>query len=272
VGVDTLNSRLNMSRSRGLNAARLWFSMSVGLSILAAALAGCSAPQPLAPEKVAALRAEPGPDWLQQLKVTETKAKRIMSITRTVKRAWVGYDGARIALVSEVLSQIRRGQLQRDALLPLAEEMLRQFERGLPVLLVGLNELHAVLDETERARLVELLDGEQDRTPEEREKERQERIQRVLDLSAGQKAELFPALLALTLRHWGLVRDLERGVKEAKASFLSDAFDARTLSLVSSRKPMEILTALYEGLEIALPVLTPAQRQTLAAYLETRLR
>jgi len=35
---------------------------------------------------------------------------------------------------------------------------------------------------------------------------------------------------------------------------------------------MDILGVVYEALEITLPVLTPAQRQTLAAYLEIRLR
>jgi len=192
-------------------------------------ISSCAAPKPLAPEKVAALRAEPRPNWVAELKVTEVKAQRIAVITRRVQRAFVPYDLARTILLKEVLGQIRRGELQRDALLPLAERMLSEFERGLPVLLVGLNELHAVLDEAERARLVELFAGDQAKTPEERETERQERIGRVLDLSTGQRTELFPALLALALRNWGLVRDVERGVKEAKDKFQSEDFDARTL-------------------------------------------
>lgn len=285
VGVDTVNSFLKMSRLQGLSAAcrsalalaapETWKQRSlrrVGVPFLLIALGGCAAPRPLAPEKVAALRSEPRPDWLQELNVTEAKAKRITAITRRVQHAFVDYDLARIILLEEVVRQIKHGELQRDALLPLAEQMLREFDRGLPVLLVGLNDLHGVLDEAERARLVEMFGGDQRKTPEEREKERQERIQRVLDLSAGQKAELFPALLALALRHWGLVREVEQGVKDARAKFLSEDFDARTLSLVVSRKPMQILAVVYEALEITLPVLTSAQRQTLAAYLEKRLR
>jgi len=248
------------------------FACSVGVIGLVLELNSCAAPQPVAPEKLMAQRAEPRPDWLKELNVSEAKARRIAGITRRVRRAFVPYDLARIILLQEVLAQIRQGVLKREQLLGPAEQMLREFDRGLPVLLVGLNELHAVLDQGERARLVELFAGARDKTPEEREKERQERIQRILDLSSGQRAELFPALLALALRHWGLVREVERGVSEAKQRFLSDEFDARTLSLVLSRRPMDILDAVYEALEITLPVLTLAQRQTLAAYLESRLR
>lgn len=236
-------------------------------------LASCTQPRPVEPAQIAAARQQPRPSWIAQLQLPAEKAERVAALSARVGRAFQAYDLARLILLKEVLAEIRQGQLDRVKLQPLAERMLLEFDKALPTLLIAANELHHTLDRAERARLVEMFGGgDADQTPEERQKAREERIERVLDLTTGQKTQLFPALLGVALGHWGLLRQVQGDFRQAKEQFLSEEFDARALPLVVDRRPMDVLVAVYEAFEVTLPVLTPAQRDTLIAYMDAHLR
>jgi len=258
-------------KRRGLLHATFW---PATVSLLFLLIAGCAPPKPRAPAEIAAERAQAQvrPSWVERLKLPSAKAERITALSARVGGALKDYDVASLLLLDEVLVEIQRGHIDRDRLTPLAEQTLKELDAALPALLLGLNELHATLDAQERQRLVDLFDNDKEKTAEERQQERADRLEQVLDLTATQKAELLPAWLGISLTNWGLIRQLERNVREARTQFLGEQFDARTLSLVTERRPMDMLTAIYQAVQATLPVLTPEQRQTLAAYLDARFR
>jgi len=245
-----------------------WWCILLTLIILSG---GCSTPQPRPPQQIA--RAEPSrPSWVERLQLPETKARRATILSARVSDAFKEYNAARLALLDEVLREIKTGKLNRDQLEPLAERAILEFEQALPVLLNQLNELHALLSPEERQRMIEMFGGKQEKNDTERHAERQQRFARVLDLTSAQKARLYPTWLRLWLSNFGLLNGMMRDFKDARVQFASDTFDARTLPLVNNLRPKDVLELSYETLTLTLPVLSSAQHQTLAAYLDARLR
>lgn len=256
------------------------FSGRGGLLILtfcASLSFACGKPEPRVPLEEPAeetLEKSPRPDLLNRLDLNRAQEKRIDAILRGLYRDFAEYDRARHPLLDEVIAQVEAGELDRDKLLPLAARAVVEFELAYPKLLDAMNELHVLLTVKQRKQLMDLVSGEekQELSPEERRAAREERLGRLLDLSTGQKARLYPAFAMLAIKNWGLLNHFLDGIEEGKEAFVSDTFDAHELSLAKELRLMEVAEVFYEALHTSLPALSPEQRKTLGALLEARYR
>ncbi len=182
-----------------------------GLALVLIA-AGCAQPQPRTPDEIARKAKIKRPGWVERLELSEDKADRATEIWASVSDELDGYNTARLALLNASLEDIREGELDRETLEPLARRTVDEFERALPAFVRGLNELHALLNDQERKRLVEMVSSKT-QTKEEKVAERNDRIAKVLDLNAGQKTRLYPLWLGLGISHLGLLNELKRDAK-----------------------------------------------------------
>jgi hypothetical protein len=200
--------------------------------------------------------------------------EKIDALLERLYAGFKGYDRTRLVLLDEVIREIEVGKLDRVKLTPLAEAAVAEFEKSYPLLLDTTNELHAVMTLQQRKEFVRLLSGEEqeDLSEEEKQAEREERLSHLLDLTAGQKAKLYPSLGVIALKNWGLMSHLRGGVAEAKEAFLQEQFDAHQLALGQELRLMEIAEAFYQALEAGMEVLTVEQRKTLVALLNARYR
>ena len=240
--------------------------------VVASAIVGCSTPQPRAAEQIMSAPPPKRPGWVERLQLSEHKAQQVTILATNVREEFAVYNISRLKLLDEVLAEIKNGVLERAKLAPLAEQTIHDFEQVLPVLLDNLNKLHALLSPEERQRLLDLLGGKENDDEAERRAERQDRIAQVLDLNSAQKAQLYPSWLGIWLGHLGLMNGLQRDVKDARKQFASEVFDARELSLIKNLRAMDLMEICYDALTTTLPILTAAQRTSLAAYLDRRVR
>lgn len=247
---------------------RWWYCVAV----LTTAIGGCSTPQPRAAEPIPTVEQPKRPSWVARLQLSEDKAQKVTILATNVKEGFAVYNVSRLKLLDEALAEIKSGALDRDKLSPLAEQTIKDFEQVLPVLLDNLNELHALLSPQERQRLIDILGGNEDKDENERRDERQARFAQVLDLNAAQKTQLYPTWIRIWLGHLGLINGLQRDMKDARKQFASEVFDARALPLIKNLRAMDLMDLCYEVLAATLPILTPAQHESLAAYLDQRVR
>ncbi len=231
----------------------------------------CAAPDPRAPESFQQASSKPRPTWIERLELSARKADRIAEIWASADQKLAGYDRARLLLLDEAVLEVKAGRLERDTLFPLGEQTVAEFEKALPAFITALNRLHKTLNQEERKRLVNMVLRQTD-TKDEKKTARQDRLAQVLDITAGQKAQLYPRWFGVLLGNLGLLKALKRDARDAGKRFVSEEFDAAQLPLIENRRPLDILEFYYDGLKTTLPVLTPAQRDTLAAYLDARVR
>jgi hypothetical protein len=234
----------------------------------------CAGPQPRAPEEIAR-RAQNSKSrgLVERLQLPPKKARKAARILERLRREFATYEAARLKLLDEVLEQVIDGELSRERLAPLGETTVSEFDRALPALAVALNDVHALLSAKERGRLVQIYGSDDAKQSDaERRAERQNRLGRVLDLSVGQKTRLYAAWLGLYLKHLGFIREFRADIKDAKSSFLSDEFDVNSLALMKNPRFGEVLELIYEALAVTLPVLSDAQRRSLAAYMDAAMR
>jgi Spy/CpxP family protein refolding chaperone len=236
-------------------------------------LAGCARPQPRTPEAVVAkAAAKKEPSFFDDLELTSAQRKRVGEIVDGLYEAFADYDEKRIVLLDLVIAQVRKGELDREELLPIAEETVASFEEAMPAALRAMEEMHDVLNQAQREELVKLFSEGRELSPEERRAAREERIGKVLDLTAGQKAKLYPSLLALYIRNWGVVGDFRGAIDEALDAFEAEDLKVDELAIAQDLKLMPIGEVIFEALEMSMGILTEEQQETLAAYVDASLR
>lgn len=245
------------------------------VSLLCAMSAGaCGKPQPRTASSIE-LRSEKSvrPSYLDQIEMSRRQRMRVDAELARLYAAFEQYDVERLELLDAVVKQVQEGELSRAELEPMAKRTVEAFDRGYPILLSVTNQIHSILTPAQREALMDLLvedEDEEEPTAEEKREARQERLAQVLDLSAGQKTRLYPAMAVLAVKHWGLISHYRGGIKEAREAFVKDEFDARELALGRDPRVWELAEAFFEALETALGVLNEDQRQTLAALMRRR--
>src|SRR5690606_8864019 len=113
------------------------------------------------------------------------------------------YDRTRLLLLDETIAQVKSGSLDRQKLLPLAKVAIQEFENALPRGIEAMQRLHDILTREQREELVALFTEGRELSAEERREARNNKVTRVLGLTAAQKATIYPALFALYVKHWG---------------------------------------------------------------------
>lgn len=243
----------------------------LGVTLL---LASCGSPNPKAPEAVrehhAQVRAS---SRLDRLKLDPEKRAEVNALVTKVRASFVDYERARLALLDEVVIEIAQGKLVHEKVKPLWEEAIRTFRAGLPDLLLGINRLHELLSRAEREQLVEIMSaGSKGKNADEKRAEREERLGRILDLRAGQKTTLYPAVLTVVIKHYGFISRTEDELEDAEEAFIGPDFDARELALIKNLDLDRMAEIYFEVTETVLNHLTPEQHQTLSAVIDARLR
>lgn len=235
---------------------------------------GCGRPQPDSPDEIslrAAQRVEPS--FVEKLELPRKKERRAKRIIEDLEREFESYDEARLLLLDETLRQVRSGELDRDSLEPLGHAAEDEFLRAMPALMRALNEGHALLSTEERKRFLSMYGSDKEKkSDEERRAAREQKLARVLDLSAGQKTRLYAAWLGVYLAHLSFIRQMRKDFRQAREAFASDSFDAKTLPLLVDPRFEEVLELIYEALSVTLPMLSADQRLALAAYMDAHMR
>jgi hypothetical protein len=154
----------------------------------------------------------------------------------------------------------------------LAEVTVKEFEKALPRGIEAMQELHDILTRGQREKLVALFTEGRKLSDEERREARNNKITRVLGLTTGQKATIYPALFTLYIKHWGTIGRFRAALHEAEDAFLEDTFVAKDLKIASELELMALGEVIFDALEIGLNHLTREQHATLAALLDSQLR
>jgi len=238
-------------------------------------LAACATPQPKAPKKLEMPKADVRPTaFLDELHLTKRQKERVDTLIVDLRAEFSDYDEARIILLDEVLAQIEKGAIDEKGLLPLAEAAIAGFNKGQPHALRTLDEFHALLIPEQREKFVKLWDKDDDsqKTDEEKRAAREAQLGRILDLNAGQKTRLYPALVMVYMGYWGTVSSMRNNLQAAKNSFARPDFAASRLKFFQELDLMEVARLISDALKVTLEVLEPPQRATLAAYLDARMR
>lgn len=248
------------------------FLRSLPVFCLVVTCVACAKPQPQAPAQVAARAASKRPSRLaERLSLSDTQRAEVDEIVGLVRARLAKYESARKALLRAAIKQVREGELDRDELSPLAKTAIAEIRPAIPDVAILVNRFHAVLSPEQRERYVDSLEGKnRELTPEQRRQAREERIARVLDLSSGQKTQIYPALLAIMLRHWSAVNGTKGALEEAFDAFRTEAFDARQLEITQDVPWEELAEAAFEALELAMSELSREQQKTLAAWMQAQ--
>ncbi len=246
------------------------FAALLGLSLLAVS---CGKPQPRAPEQVVREAQESkDPEFFAELELTRAQRDKVVALIDQLYVDFAEYDRTRLLLLDATISQIRAGELNRDELLPLAETTIVEFEKALPHGIDAMQELHDILTRKQREELVALFTEGRELSDEERREARNNKINRVLGLTTGQKATIYPALLALYIKHWGTLGRFRSALHEAQDAFVEDRLVARELAIASELELMALGEVIFDALEIGMNNLTREQHATLAALLDSQLR
>jgi Spy/CpxP family protein refolding chaperone len=243
------------------------------LCALSLALSACGKPQPRAPEDVvreAEVRKEP--EFFNDLSMTQTQRRQVLTLIDKLYADFAEYDRTRLILLDETIAQIKRGQLERAKLLPLADTTIKEFEKAFPLGIDALQRLHGILTREQREKLVALFTDGRQLSDEERRKARDNRYGKILGLTAGQKASLYPALLALYIKHWGTIGRFRSALHEAQDAFIEDHLVAKELAIASDLDLLSVGEVIFDALEIGINHLTREQHATLAALLDSQLR
>lgn len=240
---------------------------------LALCASGCGMPHPRAPEEVKKQAEErKEPEFFDDLDLTPAQRKRVLAIIDKLYADFDEYDRVRLVLLEATITQIRAGELNRDELLPLAEEAIKEFNRALPDGIDAMQNLHAALTRPQREKLVALFTEGRELSDEERREARNERVSKVLGLTGGQKASIYPALLALYVKHWGTISRFRSALHEAEDEFIEDDLVAHKLAIAAELDLMALGEVIFDALEIGMRNLTREQHETLAAILDAELR
>ena len=244
------------------------------LLFISSVLAACGTPQPHSPARVVARAEQKRPTRLvDRLSLSPEQRAKTDQLVIRVRAHLADYEVARVALLKETVVQVRAGELSRARLEPLAQAAIEKIQAALPSVALEVNAFHAILTPEQREAFIDLIQGENSKLTDEQKRERRnERIAKVLDLTSGQKAQIYPALFAVVLKHWSAVNGTRNDLEDAFDAFLEPDFDARKLKITQEIAWQGIAEAAFESLEVGMSQLTPDQLQTLAAWMEVQGR
>lgn len=242
----------------------------LSISVLAI---GCGKPQPRAPEQVAREATEQKePEFFDELRMTQAQREKVLALIDQLYVDFAEYDRTRLVLLDATIEQIQAGQLDREELLPLAEVTIAEFEKALPNGIAAMQRLHDILTRQQREELVALFTEGRKLSDEERREARNNKIAKVLGLTTGQKAKIYPALFALYIKHWGTISRFRSALHEAQDAFVEDRLVAKDLAVAKELELMAIGEVIFDALEIGMNNLSREQHATLAALLDSQLR
>lgn len=182
---------------------------------------------------------------------------------------------ARRGLVKEIAAGVRTGRIDRTKTDAKVAELGAAADAARPTIESSLNGLHATLDADQRADLLEALhEAFQERRGDRGAKLRE--IAEELELSDDQRERIQDAVKAEFWakrdEHKARFSGMRERLHAAAEAFESDRFDARTFEL--GKHAPEMAKTFSQGMvrvvELAMPVLTPAQRGKLALVLERK--
>ncbi len=178
--------------------------------------------------------------------------------------------------MEELARGVRAGKLDKVRAEQLMAQAKAQAKALKPDFIASLNKLHSILDQEQRAELVNLIKKKHRRHFRGKHRGKMRKISKKLGLSDDQKDKIQDTMYSQFKKHRGEMRG-EWGkkrteMKAAAEAFKSDSFDARSLSLFQKapgfmKHKGQKMMAFAEAV---LPVLTEAQRDQLATMIETR--
>lgn len=248
-----------------------WFPV---LLLISSVLFACGTPQPHTPAAVVARAEQKRPTHLvDKLTLSAVQRTQTDAIVKRVRADLADYEVTRVALLAEAVAQVRAGELNRKRLEPLAQDAIAKVQAALPKVALEVNAFHRLLTPAQREEFIDLLQGDNLKLTDEQKRERRnERIAKVLDLTSGQKTQIYAALFAVMLKHWSAVDGTRDDLDDAFDAFLEPDFDARELKITQEIAWEGLAEAAFEALEVGMNHLNPAQQQTLAAWMEVQGR
>jgi Spy/CpxP family protein refolding chaperone len=245
----------------------------LSLLCFAATQIACGRPQPRAPDEIQKQAKEnKEPAFFDDLSLTDQQRQDLLLVVEGLYADFAEYDRIRLILLDETIAQIQAGRLDRERLLPLAEDAVSAFRAALPRGIEAMQKTHAILTRTQREKLVALFTKGRELSDEERRAARNEKVSRVLGLTTAQKAKIYPSLLALYIQHWKTIGRFRSAMHEAQDEFVKDTLVAKDLAIASDLQLMALGEVIFDALEIGMNNLTREQHQALAALLDAQLR
>ncbi len=234
---------------------------------------GCGKPQPRSPDQVVREAHEKEESaFFDDLEMTRAQREKVLALIEKLYEDFAEYDRTRLVLLDATIVQIQAGELKKEALLPLAEVTIAEFEKALPRGIEAMQRLHDILTRKQREELVALFTEGRELSDEERREARNNKISKVLGLTAGQKATIYPSLLGLYIKHWGTIGRFRAALHEAQDAFVQDQFVAKNLAIASELELLAVGEVIFDALEIGMNQLSREQHATLAALLDSQLR
>jgi Spy/CpxP family protein refolding chaperone len=182
---------------------------------------------------------------------------------------------ARRGLARDIAAGVRAGKIDQKKTSARVGEIVAAAEAARPTVEDSLNGLHAALDPDQRGDLVAALrDGFHEGRGARGDKLRE--MAEELQLSDDQKDRIKDAVkgefMAKRAEHKERFGQMKERMEAAAEAFESDRFDARALEL--GKNAPEMARVFSQGMvrvaELAIPVLTPVQREKLAVILERK--
>jgi hypothetical protein len=248
----------------------------VALCVAVLGTACTHVPQPYSPERVAQESTEEPPDAtaiavLDALSLDAEQRTKIVALREKLRAELASTKEVREQFVDAMLAELRAGRMDPDRLAPKTKALLAALEKGEPVVLDGLNELHGILSKEQRKAL---LDGIAERREKQQgdAKEQMERMSEQLDLGFGQKIAIGKSLKERLGDKKEEAEQLEDDAKAAAEAFVRDDFDAHRLAFVQHLDLASWLDSVIVFAQVVVEELEPSQHATLAAIMEKRLR
>jgi Spy/CpxP family protein refolding chaperone len=202
---------------------------------------------------------------LEELHLTAAQRHEIEQLRKQLEAEFAAAYEARDAFVTELQTQLRRGDLDATRLEAKRIVLVEAIERGKPELIEAANSLHELLTPEQRQALLDEVESRSSGGPD------RGALAKELDLSWGQKRELFARTRQSSSFDRSEREALRRQLREAKDAFASDDFDAARLEI--ARGPLvDMWTGrAVEAVVLFTPVLEPGQRAALADRIDRQL-
>ena len=219
---------------------------------------------------------------MKKLDLRADQRVAVESLVKDMKAKAAPLRKLRKQAMAQAAAGARAGKIDKVAVEALSQQARTQAQALKPDFLTALNKLHAILDQQQRAQLVQLIkEKKQKRGQHFRGKHRNkmQKLAKQLDLTEAQQAQIKTAMMA----QFGQFKKDQSAMKgkwqqhradaqAAAAAFTSDTFDASSLALFNKAPRMgahkgQRMIAMSDTI---LPVLTDVQREKLATIIEKR--
>jgi len=220
---------------------------------------------------------------LKKLDLTDAQRTQLQQLATAVKARHANTRARMKELALTVAGNIEDGRINRVALQTRLDALVAARQAVRPADRAAIEKLHAILTPAQRTQLVELIKQKLAKRAAKHggwqghagKLGRLGKLAGDLQLTDQQKAQLRQAFVA---RHAKLAGQRGKGMAEAQARMtrLLDAFKGERFSMAQAAPPVDLKARTKQlsdrvlgGLEVMLPVLTPAQRATLAGKVRT---